>query len=94
MTRIITNIRKVIAPFINTVFYLQQSECSVNLQSIPSDSDDLWQSNVSVNALTREVHIEDDSAYTVIKIPNQEHEQNLSKYHVVFNLNNIFLLFN
>ena len=31
MARIIPNIRKVVAPVINTAFYLQQSEYSVNL---------------------------------------------------------------
>ena len=88
MTRIIPNIRKVIAPVINASFYLQQAECSVNLQSIPPASDGLWQSNLSVNALTEEFHTEDDSTYTGIKIPNQEHEQKLSKYHFVLNFSN------
>ena len=39
--RIIPNIRKIIAPFINTASDLRQSECTVNLQSVPSASDGL-----------------------------------------------------
>ena len=55
---------------------------------MPSISDGLWQLNVSVNSLNRKFNTEDDSTCRVIKIPNQEHSQNLSKYRFVFNLSN------
>ena len=43
---------------------------------------------MGANALTREFHTEDDSTYTVIKTPKQEHEHKLNKYHFVLNLSN------
>ena len=88
MSRIIPSIRKAISLVINTSFDLHQTECSVNFQSVPSASDGLYQSNVSVNTLTSEFYTEDDSNYKVIKTPKQEHELKLINYHFVFNLSN------
>ena len=39
---IITNIRKVIAPAIDTAYHLQDSEGDVNLKYVPSSPDGLW----------------------------------------------------
>ena len=82
------NIRKMIAPVIDTVLDFQESECSVNLESVPSTSYSLWQTSICMNSLTREFHTEDDSSYTVIKNPNQEHQQKLIQYNFAFKLKN------
>ena len=70
---IIPNIRKVISLVIDTTYDLQESECCVNLKSVSSSSDCLYQTLSCVNTLTKEFHTEDNSTYTVvIKNPNQE----------------------
>ena len=45
-----------------------------------------WQISVSVNAYTRDFYVENNSTYTVIKIPKQEQPLKVSEYSFIYML--------
>ena len=87
-SRMTPNIKKIIAPIIDTAYDLQDSEFSVNHKSVPSSSSDLWQTSVCVNVLKRKCYTEKYCTCIVIKTPNQELQQKLSQYNFVFKMKN------
>ena len=58
MSRMIPNIRQLVAPIIDVVHDLQNTLGGVNLRQMHSSDDGMWQTSVSVNAMTNKLHTE------------------------------------
>ena len=87
ITRIIQNIRKLIAHIINVASHEQVHKGDINLKKVPSFKDGLWQSSISVNARTYELHTENDSTYNLMSIPKQEElSKGKHEYSFLFNI--------
>ena len=79
IAKIISNIRKLIAPVINVAHHEQLKKDDINLIKVTSFEDILWQSNISVNTKTASFQTENDSTYTVSSIPKQENQGKMNR---------------
>ena len=67
----------------------QIDEGDVNFNLAKTSKDGLWQSELCVNALTRDFHTEKDATYTLISVPQQDFDDKTRKKP-----STIFFLFN
>ena len=72
LSKLIPKLASLIAPVINTAFNLQGDKGNVNLKCVPASTSGLWQTSISINAQTTQLHTENDATYTVIHVPKQE----------------------
>ena len=69
LTKVISNLKSLISPIINTGYNLQQQKSDVNLKSRPGTSDGLSHISISINAQTKRLHTKNDATYTLIRVP-------------------------
>ena len=87
-------------PFLSTVislvlkvaFNMQVKHGDIKIEQTSASEEGIWQSTLSVNAITEELHTEDDVTYTVIDVPIQTKSKIGTKYHFLFQLNNKYNL--
>ena len=83
----VPNIRSILAPVLDTTFYIQTDFKDINLRENLGSINGCWQSSICVNAETQEYHTEHDCTYTLISIPNQsKSKESKMKYDFLFNL--------
>ena len=68
------NISGLIAPILKVAYYKQEKAGNINLKEVPSSQYGLWQSELCVNAVTRDFHTERDVSYTLISVPFQVYD--------------------
>ena len=86
------NIRTLIAPILQVAYEKQMDNCDVNFNLSKTSKDGLWQSELCINAITREFHTERDITYTLISVPQQYNDEsskrNPSPTYFLFQLDN------
>ena len=70
------NISGLIAPILRVAYNKQEEDGNINLKEVPSSQYGLWQSELCVNAITRDFHTERDVSYTLISVPYQVYDNN------------------
>ena len=81
------SLKECVSPVLHVAKHLQKYKGDVKL--IPTSYSDygIWKSVFCVNAVTEEVHCEDDCSYTVITVPRQQAILRKRKYKFMFKLN-------
>lgn len=69
-------------------YKLQSIVGNINIEKLSVTNEGIWQSSLSVNAVTKGMYTEDDVTYTTISIPLQQIKSIARKYHSIFQLNN------
>ena len=77
----------IIAPVVGVAFNMQAEKGDIKIDETSASNLGIWQSTLSVNAVTEELHTEDDVTYTVIDVPLQKRSQTDIKYHFLFYIN-------
>ena len=77
----------IIAPVIGVAFKMQAQKGNIKIDKTSASDLGIWQSTLSVNAVTEELHTEDDVTYTVIDVPLQKKSTTDIKYHFLFYIN-------
>ena len=88
MKRILAGIPKMIAPVIQVAYDIQSTEGNIDIEKTSASHVGVWQSSLSVNAVTKGFHTEHDVTYTTINIPSQEKKSAERKYHFIFKIQN------
>jgi len=89
MKGFLPNIKRIIAPVIETSYEIQLRHKDMNLKETPSISNGCWQTSICINAETKEYHTEHDCTYTLISVPNHSVPKpslSSSKYDFLFRL--------
>lgn len=77
------NFKHLIAPVMKVAFDKQIIDGDINLKEEATAESGLWQSEICVNAMTRDFHTEKDITYTLISVPDQIHDgKNMKKPYV------------
>jgi len=87
MKKILSILPSVVAPVIRVAHELQSTVGDINIQKPYGANVGVWQSSLSVNAVTKGMHTEDDVTYSTISVPLQEVQSTERKYHFMFQLN-------
>ena len=82
--KILPSLPKVIAPVIGVAHQLQLNTNDINITERYGSNVGIWQSSVGINAVTKEMHTEDDVTYTTISVPRQEFVSTDRHYHFMF----------
>ena len=77
----------VVAPVIRVAHELQSTVGDINITKPLGANVGIWQSSLSVNAVTKGLHTEDDVTYSTISVPLQKIKSAERKYHFIFQLN-------
>ena len=72
VSRMVPNIRRLVAPIIDVAHDLQNTLGSINLRKVPSSYDGMCQTSVNVNTMTNKFHTGQDFSYTVNNVPSQD----------------------
>ena len=88
MKRILVCIPKIIAPVIEVAYDIQATEGNIDIEKTSASHAGVWQSSLSVNAVTKGFHTEHDVTYTTINVPSQEKKSTERKYHFIFKIQN------
>ena len=72
LSKYFPNIRELIAPILNVAYVKQIDDGDINFNLSKTSKDGLWQSELCVNAITRDFHTEKDVTYTLISVPQQD----------------------
>ena len=88
MNRIISTLSTVITPVIKVAYDLQSTESDINIKKTSGSDVVICQSSLSVNAVTKEQHTEDNVTYTTISVPMQDTKSADRKYYFIFKLKN------
>ena len=78
----------IIAPVIDVAFNIQAQMGDIKIEETSASNLGIWKSTLAVNAVTKELHTEDDVTYTVIDVPLQKKSPTDIKYHFLFHINN------
>ena len=70
--KILPSMRNVIAPVIQVAHDVQSNSTNINITERYGSNVGIWQSSVSVNAVTKDLHTEDDVTYTTITVPRKK----------------------
>ena len=89
LSKFFPNLSELIAPILNVAYVKQIDDGDVNFNLSKTSKDGLWQSELCVNALTRDFHTEKDATYTLISVPQQDFDDKTRKKP-----STIFFLFN
>ena len=73
------NIRHLIAPLLNAAYHKQNEDGDVNFKLSMTAENGLWQSELCVDAVTRDFHTEKDVSYTLISVPTQDYDNDTKK---------------
>ena len=73
------NIRELISPILNAAYMKQINDGDINFNLSKTSKDGLWQSELCVNALTKDFHTEKDPTYTLISVPKQDFDDKSKK---------------
>ena len=84
ITKILPSLHNVIAPVIGIAHDLQSSTTNINRTERYGSDVGIWQSSVGINAVTKEMHTEDDVTYTTISVPRQENYSKDRHYHFMY----------
>ena len=91
ITHTFPNISQLIAPILNVAYQKQIDDGDVNFNLSKTSKDGLWQSEMCVNAITRDFHTEKDATYTLISVPQQDFDDKTKKKpsptYFLFNIN-------
>ena len=87
MKKILPILPSVVAPVIRVAHELQSTVGDINIQKPYGTNVGVWQSSLSVNAVTKVMHTWDDVTYSTISVPLQEVHSTERKYHFMFQLN-------
>ena len=68
-------------PILHAANELQKELGDIGLQNVKTSRSGVWQSQVCVNATTKQFHIEKDCSYTLISVP----KQGIKKNHFIAN---------
>ena len=82
--KILPSLPKVIAPVIGVAHQIQLNTNDINITERYGSNVGIWQSSVGINAVTKEMHTEDDVTYTTISVPRQEFVSTDRHYHFMF----------
>ena len=74
----------VISPVIGVAFEMQSSHGDVNIEKTSVSEVGVWESTLSINAVTKHVHTEHDVTYTIIDVPSQVKRNKSNQYHFLF----------
>ena len=86
LSKHLPNIKHLISPVLDIAFQMQKEYGDVNLQEVELSELGIWKTVVTVNAFTKELHIEDDCTSTIIYVPNQETNTDACTFHFQFAL--------
>lgn len=87
LQKFLPNIKRIIAPVLETSFNLQITEAKdLNLREMSSYKDGCWQTCICMDAQTKHKHTEHDCTYTLISIPQQNIQKTSIKYDFIFHL--------
>ena len=82
--KILPSLPNVIAAVIGVAHQLQLSTNDINITKRYGSNVGIWQSSLSINAVTKEMHTEDDVTYTTISVPRQEFDSKDRKFHFMY----------
>ena len=68
------NFSQIIAPIIKAAYEKQSVVGDINLKEQNITDSGLWQSEICIDAITRDFHTEKDVTYTLISVPDQVHD--------------------
>ena len=74
-------INLLLMPILHAANELQKELGDIGLQNVKTSRSGVWQSQVCVNATTKQFHIEKDCSYTIISVP----KQSIKKNHFIAN---------
>ena len=80
----------VISPIVGVAFKMQTQHGNINIEKTGASEVGIWESTLSINAVTKELHTEDDVTYTVIDVPLQMKRKENIKYHFLFQFSKKF----
>ena len=69
MKYILPILTSVVTPVIGLAYQLQSMVTDINITKPYGSNVGIWQSSVGINAVTKEMHTEDDVTYTTISVP-------------------------
>ena len=81
IARYFSKINLLLMPVLHAGNELQKEFGDIGLQNVKTSRSGVWQSQVCVNATTKEFHIEIDCSYTLISVPKQK----IKKNHLIAN---------
>lgn len=73
------NFNQLIAPILKVAYEKQNEDGDVNFKQQTISTSGLWQSEICINAVTRDFHTEKDITYTLITVPDQVHDNKAKK---------------
>ena len=88
---VLPNIKYMICPIIDSADELQNIISNANLKRAETACRGCWNVILSINAMTEQLHTENDCGYTVIKVPTQKlycKLENIPEPVFIFHLNN------
>ena len=88
ISKILPSMRNVIAPVIQVAHDVQSNSTNINITERYGSNVGIWQSSVSVNAVTKDLHTADDVTYTTITVPRQKSKNIDRHFHFIFQFGN------
>ena len=82
--KILPSMRNVIAPVIQVAHDIQSNSTNINITERYGSNVGIWQSSVSVNAVIKDLHTEDDVTYTTITVPRQKTKNIDRHFHFIY----------
>ena len=71
LSKIVKQVEKLILPALDVAHDMQRHYSDINLKLSGTSSENMWSTNVCINATTEEYHTEKDTSYTLITFPLQ-----------------------
>ena len=84
---IVPSISEYIAPIFKVANDLQCTKGDINIKASTGSEHGIWKSVFCVNAVTEELHNEDDCSYTVVTVPKQCSMQSKRYYNFLLQVN-------
>ena len=82
LSKIVQQVERLILPALDVAHDMQRQYSDINLKLRGQSCDNMWSTNVCINATTEEYHTEKDTSYTLITVPLQNF--NLQKKVVIY----------
>ena len=97
LSKVIPHISKLISPLLLSATKLQEMKGDINLKSVSTVKDGIYQSELCVNSITKTFHTECDCTYTMITVPTQktsaeENKLGRSPTYFLFEINDKVIL--
>ena len=86
--KILPSMQNVIAPVIEVAHDVQSNTTDINITERYGSNVGIWQSSVGINAVTKEMHTEDDVTYTTISVYRQEFDSKDRHFHFMYQFGN------